>query len=390
MLEELNWIWIEKAFRKIPLPYPVASIIVGFAVFLIFGLFSTQSEFLKMDPYHLLEISITSLLIASQLAGIQYLLISMKKTFWGLGIPPEKDLCLRTLKDKFDNTLAYYSIVVLIIAIFFIIELREVLCVPVLCEKVSFLCPLKSALCVSNFDNNNIFLSWTCNNCLVGLIYDIFNYVITYFSYFLLSILIWMLFNLSLTIEELSSESYRGRIQINLFSIDNIGGLKPLRDLVLKAAIIYFTVITLTIISIISPFSVLTFESVFLFILLLIGIVSFVVGLMATKGILMGKIEYEIDKINEKYQELEKKRNDLLSKEKYSESDKDLDFLITSMENLSKEREQLMHINTRIVDLKAISSFVSVFFTSLLAFYHQAQGLGLAEIVKILRGLIKL
>ena len=79
-MDEDSWIWIEKLFKKIPLPYPIVSIIAGGIACLIYMFFTTKVVFFAWEKYHILAIAILSFLIAFQLVVIQYILNNMKKT----------------------------------------------------------------------------------------------------------------------------------------------------------------------------------------------------------------------------------------------------------------------------------------------------------------------
>lgn len=360
-VEEYSWIWVEKIFKKIPVPYPIASLLIAGVIYSIFWFFSTKVVFFPWEFYHSFTASTLSILIAFQLAGIQYLLNNMEKTFKELSSYPKNKTSIDSLyvklKHRFSRSYWYYVTVAAIITPFVINDLTRIL-----------------------HDGNTFYAAeptrWS-------FLLDIYNYATGYFMFFLLAIFLWIILNIILTLNEMRSDPYRYLIKIDIFNVDGIGGLGPLRDLISKVLIFYFICITLAIISYISPFSIFSYESIFLIILLFIGVVFFLTAVGTIRKLLRGRIEDEINKINERYQLEHQKFMELVSKGNYN--GEELNLVSTALETLYTERERMLQLygNARGYDLKTIVQFSSVFILSLIAFVEKLLQFGL-EIKKFL------
>jgi hypothetical protein len=149
-------------------------------------------------------------------------------------------------------------------------------------------------------------------------------------------------------INKIGKDPYRRTIKIDILCVDKIGGLKPLRDLILKTDSFYFVCITLAIIFYVSPFSILSYESYFLILLLIVGVGFFIIGIRTIRKVLKGRIEEEINKINERYQRHHQRL-----------MDRDLE---------ERERTLLLYHNARGYDSITIIEFVCAVILPLVAF----------------------
>ncbi len=362
-VEEYGWIWVEKIFKKIPVPYPIVSLLIAGIIYLIFWFFSTKVVLFPWEFYHSFVASTLSILIAFQLAGIQYLLNNMEKTFRELSSYPKNKTSIDNLyvklKHRFSRSYWYYVTVAAIIAPFVINDLTRILIL---------------------HDGNTFYAA---EPTMWSFLLDIYNYATGYFMFFLLAIFLWIILNIILTLNEMRSDPYRYLIKIDIFNIDGIGGLGPLRDLISKVLIFYFISITLAIISYISPFSIFSYESIFLIILLLVGVAFFLTGVGTIRKLLRDRIEDEINKINEIYQLELQKLMELVSEGNYK--GEELNLVSTALETLYTERERMLQLygNARGYDLKTIVQFSVSFILSLAAFAEKLLQFGL-EIKKFL------
>jgi hypothetical protein len=363
MQKDYGRIWIEKMFKSIPVPYPIVSLIIAGIVYSIFLFFSTRVVFFIWEFYHQLVALDLSILIALQLAGIQYLLNQMKKNFKELKSYPESTEILYNLylelERRFTGSLWYYVMVLIVIVPFVIIEL-----INILKGGVTF---------------------YIVERTIWSFLLDIYNNVIGYFMLFLLAIILWLINNIAWTLNKIGSPSYIRLIKIDIFSIDKIGGLKPLRDFILKVLVFYFICITLAIISYVSPFSIFSYESFFFIILLLVGIVFFLLGLQTIQKIFRGRVEEELDKINEKYQQEHQRLMSFVSEGNYKDKVEELNLVSTTLETLYTERERILklHASSKGYDLMTIIEFVSSFILPLGAFLQKIMNIGF-EIKKFL------
>ena len=351
MLDEHSWIWVEKLFKKISVPYPIVSIIAGGIIYLIYWLFSTKVAFFPWEEFHILEVATLSILIAFQLAGIQNILNDMKKTFRDLKsyhkIGVNFDNLYITLKHRFSSSYWYYLLVAAVIVPFIIINMLDILR-----GGVTF---------------------YIVEPTVWSFLLDTYNSVIGYLMLFLLAIILWIIFNIAWMINEIGNDPYRGLIKIDILSVDQIGGLKPLRNLILKTLTFYFVCITLAIMSYISPFSILSYESYFLIVLLIVGVCFFVVGLGTIRKLLKGRIEDEINKINEKYQRHHQRLMDIDLEGNYKDKLEELNLVSTFLETVYIERERILQFyrNARGYDLVTIIKFVCSFILPLVAFLQK-------------------
>lgn len=356
--EEECWIWVEKIFKKVPIPYPIVSLLIAGIIYLIFWFFSTKVIFFPWEFYHSFAASTQGILIAFQLGGIQYILNNMKKTFKELCSYPENkeniDSLYVKLKYRFSRSHWYYVIVAIIIAPFII-----------------------------NLISNLSVTFYVVEPTIWSFLLDVYNYAIGYLMYFLLAVFLWIIINIILTLGEMRNDPCKHLIKIDIFNIDKVGGLKPLRDLILKILTFYFICITLAIISYISPFSILSYESIFLIILLLVGVAFFFIGVNTIRKLLKGRIEDEINKINERYQLEHQKLIKLVSEGNYK--GEELNLVSTALQTLYVERDRMLQLygSARGYDLKTIVQFLSSFILSLVAFAEKLLQFGL-EIKKFL------
>jgi hypothetical protein len=180
------------------------------------------------------------------------------------------------LKHRFSSSYWYYLLVAGVIVPFIIIKVLDILG-----EGVAF---------------------YIVEPTVWSFLLDIYDILIRYLMLFLLAIILWIIFNIAWMINKIGKDPYRRTIKIDILCVDKIGGLKPLRDLILKTDSFYFVCITLAIIFYVSPFSIISYESYFLILLLIVGVSFFIIGIRTIRKVLKGRIEEEINKINERYQ----------------------------------------------------------------------------------------
>jgi hypothetical protein len=348
--EKHNRKWIERLFQKIQLPYPITSLIIGGIIFSIFVFFSTKVRLFPLDFFHLLQISTLSVLIAYQLAGIKYLLNNTERIYQKLNPKSEVRVgdLFSNLEHRFSSSYWYYVTVASVIVPFIVIELTQ-------------------------FLGGSLNFFYLAEPTVWSFLLDIYDYATNYFMLFLLAIILWIIFNIARLLNEIRSDSNRHLIKIDIFSIDNIGGLSPLRNFILKAATYYLICVTLAIISFINPFSNFSYESFFLIILLLVGVGFFLMGLETVRKIFRTKIEDEIYKINQRYLKQHQRLMEIVSEVNYKDKEDELNWVKTTIETLHTEREQILqqYTNSKGYDFMTIVNFVGSSIPPVLAYLQR-------------------
>jgi hypothetical protein len=355
--------WIEKLFKKFPVPYPIVSLIIGGMVYLIFKFFITKVVSFPWDFFTRLAVSTLSIQIAFQLAGIQYLLNNMKSTFrqlkWFNKSGENIDDFYVRLENRFYRSHLFYAIVASVIVPKIILEL-----IRILGGGPTYYIADKTAM---------------------NLLLDIYNYFIVYLMLFLLAFILWIIYNIAWALNEIGSDRYKYLIKLDIYIVDKIGGLKAVRSLVLKVLTIYFISITLAIIYYISPISIISYTSFFFILLLIIGICFFLMELRTIRKLLRDRIEDEINKINEGYQREHQKLMDIVTGGNYNDKLEELSWVKSTMETLHNERERMVQLydNSKGYDLTTIVQFIGSIIPPLIAFIEKLFNFGL-EIKKFL------
>lgn len=351
MSKEYNEIWIEKIFRKIPIPYPIVSLFTAVIIFSIYWFFSTKIFYFPWDFVDRLVVSTLSILIALQIAGIQYVLNKIKKNFMDLLLFPKSVESVDDLYVKLEHRLYssywYYVIITFVIFPFILFELIHL------------------------FRGGETY--YTLEPTVWSFLLEIYNHVIGYLVLFLLAIIVWIIFYIAWTFYKIRSDHCKHLMQIDIFCIDKIGGLKPLRNFVLQFLAFYFICITLAIISYISPDRIFSYNSFFLVILLLVGISFFITALKTIQTVVKGKIEYEINLINKKYKEEYQRLMDIISRGNYMDKEKELNLVSNTIKTLSNERERRLQLYDRAkgYDFITIIQFIISFIPPILAFFQK-------------------
>jgi len=378
-----EYIWIEALFNRISVPYPLFSLTVAVIVYLIFEFFSTRIDIFKLNDFSVLIPYLAgSILIAYQLAGIQYLLRNIRRIFGNPSLFRDYNYSLDNLKKVFAGS-HLYSIILLIFAVFVMIDLMHIYC------QFGNACNY----CGTNIGEKHMFYtrylefsqlySWN-----FGL--DVYRIVVNFLGYYLLGVILWIIFGISKVLGDISGNFNNGKIDVELFHVDRIGGLKSLLDLVAKVSIYYLICIIIMIISNYSPAQPTPPQETFvLSVLLFIGIGFFFWGKAAVQSIFAQKIQLELDDVNHECKNQEKKLRALLSKERNGrsqgqdangqvldvKSQDELTFISNSIELLNDERDRLLQIKTNVIDISTLLPFIVSVLTAFVAILEQFQEL---------------
>ncbi|HEY9206400.1 MAG TPA: hypothetical protein VIO58_10820, partial [Candidatus Methanoperedens sp.] len=198
-------------------------------------------------------------------------------------------------------------------------------------------------------------LTWPFSIWTIAL--DIINHIFGYLMLFLLAIIVWEIINLIIIINELDINP---SIEIDIFHIDEMGGLKPLRNFVAIIVSNYFLMITLAIISYISPREIISYETIFLIGMLLLGVILFIITSKTIRNLINKGLRYELGKINEEYKKTYQQLISLISDSRQFNKD-ELEELSFILDMLEKERTKIKRISPKKYDFQAIVAFISSF-----------------------------
>ncbi len=175
-------------------------------------------------------------------------------------------------------------------------------------------------------------------------------------------------------------------ISINVFDIDENGGLKPLRSFILLIVSSYFIFVTMFIIETL-PLNMLEIlenlslanlsQSLFLDVsvlyipftnsmitvslMLLLGLMFFIITQQVIRNLIDQGVKSELQKINMKFKETYDKIIEISSNKKNNDNKKDLEELRMILDLLEREEQKIKEINHKRFDLKTISTFITTF-----------------------------
>lgn len=196
-----------------------------------------------------------------------------------------------------------------------------------------------------------------------SLLLDIFNHMIEYSLLFLLAVIIWIIIELTLLINELK-EKYA--VNVDVFDVDETGGLRPLRSLALWIVSNYFIIVTLVFISYIPPTPikllyichkvVVTPEIILLVPMLLIGIIFFINTHRAIRNLIDKDINLKLEKINSRYKKI---YNEVCEVSSNNNNKKELEELRVVLDILEKEELKIKTIKHQGLDIKTTITFMT-------------------------------
>lgn len=330
----MGLIWIENVFKKILMLKPICLVLIAVIIPVIYAFLGMKIKSLHWEFYHILETFTISVLVVFQLAGIKYFLCNIK-TLERIG-----DLPIN-LKYRSTNIVAAS-----VILPFIIIDL------------------------ITRVLEGKLFYS--IEPTAWSFLFDIYDRVVVYSTVFLMAIILCIILNMALVLNEFPSNPYKHFIKIDIISINQFGSLKPVRDLVMKLIIFYFIAISLAILSYVSPFNILGYESLFLIILLLIGLGFFFFGIKKIQKFLRNSIKDEINFINAEYRWYHKMLINNVSVGSYRAKEEKLELLYTYtiLDILYSNGERMLQLykNSKGYDFRTIIEFIGFFILPLVAF----------------------
>lgn len=282
-----------------------------------------------------------SALVGYEMAGIKYLLTETRKAF--SQIRPGEENYLVSIKSAYsilERRLTkahwyYAAVIVLIVAPMLVLDSQE----------------LASG-------HASTFYWW--EETIPSALLDVYSYFITYLIIMLLAIILWIMVNVLVLIYQMGKGKYLIGLKFSPFSADQIGGLGPLKNLILKVITFYFVCITLIAFSYVGPSSLMSCPSAFYLILLIIGGLFFAVCSLSLQKALGRKIGEELETISALYEKKSKKIMRMYTEEE-DYNREDIAKLSTEMDALLKCRESLLKIGWKVFDTEAIAIFLGSF-----------------------------
>jgi hypothetical protein len=351
MNEPRRWNLIEGVFNRIPIAYPILSLVAAILIFCAYFafMFIIEIDDFQYDPYFGLSVLFSSMFIAYLLAGNQYILdkirYSLQKLKYTHSEEKYAEELYAILESNFTKSNGFYPLMILVIVPFILKDLVQIYVLE------------------SSAYEDLFFSSWILN---------IYNYTVFLFSLYLLTNMVWIILNLSRFLKVMAREPYVGVIEVDLFNADKIGGLGEIRNLIINIIVYYSTGISLAVLAFVNPsgFEAVYFEIAFLISLLAAGIIILISGLQELQKLFRRKMCEELSEINEKYRRLYERLVEVASVENNDKKEDELNFISTSIELLDKERlkrESLLEENEKkynfAVAFVAINSSAMTMFT---------------------------
>lgn len=335
--------WAEKFFSRFSSNYLLYSMGIALSIIFLYLLLSVKVQFLFLTSYNLLSIYTTGILMGCQFALIAYFFSNVKETFNRI-IPLFKENGFRSfqkeLKTWLENKGSLNRIILLVVIPFILLEIIRLWQWKYSEGEI----PLYFSL--FNPSNNWAFLL------------DVINHILAYMMYLMLAILVWIVLGLTNTIVSLKKCPL---LKIDVFHADGIGGLKPLQSFMLIIVSNYFIIIALAIIAFISPRSIVSYETLFLLLLLFMGVYLFFVTMSTIKTLMDRAVAVELDRIDDRCRMNYERLLEMTSLEKYEWQEEELEKLQLAMEFLEKEENRIRQIHEKHSSKKTISTFIGTF-----------------------------
>lgn len=341
---------IREIYNKLLANYCFTSLTISGTIFLIFLFFTTKVKCFPFDFPSLLVSAVLSILI-----GYQY---AIKKSFLSrVSLIFEKISHLfqnnqyqkfsQCMGEKFHKSWLYYLTIIAVVAPFMIIELIKI-------WKWKW----------SNGPTPPYF--YLFEPTLWSLLLDIISHIFGYLMLALLAVIIWIMIELTFIVNELK-EKYE--VNIDIFNVDETGGLQPLRSFIQSMLSTYFIIITLAILSnvsptatilfYISPTAIITYEIIILVLMLLIGIILFLITQITIRNLIDKGVNSEFEKINKKYKEIYDKIYEISFNKRTNDKEKELHELCMIINILEKEEIKINLVKNKRHDIKTIIIFIT-------------------------------
>ena len=337
-------------FYKLPGNYWLTSLIISGVTFLIFLFLTTKIKSFPLYFYTFFISATMSLLIGCEYAVLNYFLSNIHKIFKKLEPLFQGDqynCFFENLNKRLNNSRLFYLTVIVVVAPFLIIELRDI---------------------GGYFNGQMTDYFYSHEPSPWSLLLDIINFILEYWTLFLLAVIVWTIIELTLIVNEMKGKY---SIKINIFDVDDTGGFKPLVSFIMFILSSYFIIITLAVISYISPTAtilffispkvVITYETSILSLMLLVGLILFITSQRTITCLIDKDLKPELHKINRIYEITHNKLIEINCNKQKDNKKEELEKLRTIVEILEKDEKKLKEINNKRFDLKATITFTATF-----------------------------
>ena len=330
--------WFDKILKDIPAFYPIASIVIGAIIWLIFLVLGNMME-LEWDNETRITIALMGIVVAFQLIAEQYLSDKWKNILAEIrNLYSDQDgnniINIKEMPHKF---FWYYAMMLVVILPFYLID------------WISPSYTLVEYFLEYYSDNPN---NWS-------LLFDIYSNLVGLLVLFIFFNILWILTNIALTIRSIGTQSHDIKMNANIFTANY--RLGAIRDSLLKTVACYFICVSLIIASYVN-FSEHIYETIYLILFLTTGLVFFLVGSEAVNSLMKGQIALVSNNINEKIQEYLEKLLCIESDGDPSQKIQETNFISNMLDILQKQRESLAKESEKVYDLRSVFSFLCVFF----------------------------
>jgi hypothetical protein len=344
---------IQTIYKKLSVNYMIVSLTISFITFLVYLAFSKISNWLPLDFGTLVVSTAMSILIGYEFALIIYIVSKIYPTFQKLCPLFQNNDC-QIFLDNFQFNLKKFCLLCLTILIiltpFTILTINRFLIWKIFKGMSNEVPPFFSLV-----DHT------TC-----ALLLDIFNNLVGCLIIILLAIIVWIIIELTFSLTDLQKKY---EVKINIFEVEEIGGLKPLNTFMLFILGNYFVIIALIILSYTPPNEtiyyhiysklLITPEIIILLIMLFIGVIYFIVTQITVQRLIDKGIEPELKKINIKRTEIFNKTIEICSEKRTNGNIIKLRELQIITDLLEKEEMRIKQIQNKKFDLKILIKFLT-------------------------------
>jgi hypothetical protein len=206
----------------------------------------------------------------------------------------------------------------------------------------------------------SIFYSREAEPNIIVLIFDIYNNFLDAASIFLFFFILWIIFNFTYSLREISLPPFNDLIILDPISTDNMGGLGPLKYFILNQILLYSICITIAVFSYIDARQfIFRYESYIFLFMLITGISSLIYSLISIQELLKYKKEKAIENINKLYINQNKKFNKIIFEGHNIADDSELNKISTIINEIKSEREIIMSMQANLIDLRTVGTVIS-------------------------------
>jgi len=357
-----SWNLPQKIFAIIPVPYYITSIFLIAILILIYEFLGERVPNFNWG-YNKINSIVLSIVIGFMLFGIHFFLSKMQDTIEELGSLFENNKLSSDLRNQaqrfFLNSKLYYFILMLVVLSFIIIKIK-----------------LFSIAGWGIFYFGERPSFW-------ALLLDLYETLLFIISIYLLATVVWIVVNIYWLINIITLEPFKNNLKINIFNADRMGGLRPIRDLIISFSILYFIIIIFLIMTwsypaSLSPsgphgYNVLPYESKLLVMIWLIGVVFFISSWYEVRKLLFWKFEREINVISDLCRIKTQQLSDVITKDESSETEKHVNQISIALDVLHKERKRMLEFGARPMDIRTFSLFLGSSLSSLTAIFKTAK-----------------